>query len=275
METNIYKYDDCKLLLADLYQERCRNIPEYSCRKFATDAGFANPGFLNDVIKGRRKLSPDATERMIRVFAMTEIEGEFFRLLVNYGQAKKEEERQAIYKRMIFRRNRSKFARLHPSLVKYYQDYHYPLVRSAIEVCDFRGDYEMLSRFLDPPISTGLTKKYVRDLCDWGLVSQDRDGKYSVTSKMVEPPETLHHLVKEINKEWIKQAHAALRTLPKTKRHISSMLLNIGSETYDKILERIDTFREELFALAEKDANPDRVMLLNLQFFPKSGERSA
>ena len=102
---NIYEYDDFRLYLKDRYQEKCANDPTYSYRKFAVEATFTNPGFLNDIIKGRRKLSNEAIEKMIKVFHLSEIEAEFFRLLVAYRQTKDEERQQELYRRILFRRH--------------------------------------------------------------------------------------------------------------------------------------------------------------------------
>ena len=86
---------------------------------------------------------------------------------------------------MLFRSGKpcavcSRFARLSPSLVKYYQDYRYSLVRCAVEACDFRGDFEALGKFLDPPLAPALAKKYAQDLLEWGLISKGEDGRFQI-----------------------------------------------------------------------------------------------
>ncbi|MBN1577871.1 MAG: TIGR02147 family protein [Chitinispirillaceae bacterium] len=268
---NIYEYDDFRLYLRDCYKKKCREDPAYSYRKFAADASFTNPGFLNDVIRGRRKLSREAVEKMVRVFALSEIEAEFFRLLVSYRQEKNEEQQQELYRKILFRRNRSSFARLNPVLNKYYQDFRYSLIRTAIMTIDFKGDYEELGRFTIPPIPSAQVKKYVRDLCEWGMITQQQDGRYTVTDRVVEPPEKLRDQVKQINREWIIQAIEPLMKLPADKRHISSMLISVSKETRRKILERIESFREEIWGLVNNDpAAAEAIMLLNIQYIPKS-----
>lgn len=268
---NIYEYDDFRIYLKDSYDAKCSSDPSYSYRKFASEAGFTNPGFLNDVIKGRRKLSRGALEKMVAVFGLSDIEAEFFRLLVAYRQAKSGDERQGLYKKIVFRRNRSSFARLNPSKSRYYQDFRYPLVRAAIMSMEFTGNYEELGRFTVPPIPAAQVKKYIRDLCDWGMVTQGCDGRYSVTDLKVEPPEKLRDLVKQINREWIIQAVDPLMKLPAEKRHISSMLLSVSRSTRKKILEKIESFREEVWELVDKDdETAETVMLLNIQYIPKS-----
>jgi uncharacterized protein (TIGR02147 family) len=197
-------------------------------------------------------------------------ETDYFRLLVEYGQCKKPAKRQDLYEQMLFRRNRSSFVRLHPGVSKYYQDYHYPLIRAAIQVCDFRGDYEALARFLQPPIPLATVKKCVRDLCEWGLVEQGSDGRYRVAHQNQEPPPSLSDLVKRLNREWVVQAADALFAFNKQERHISSSLLTISEASFAEIMSRIEKFREEIFALAKKEEHPNRVMQFSIQFFPRT-----
>lgn len=270
MNIDIYTYDDFRMFLRDSFNERLKQDPDCTHRKFAADAGFSNPGFLNDVIKGRRKLSKEATDKMTAGFGLPENEAAYFGLIVSYAQANDDQERADLFRQIVSRRNRSKFARLNPSLAKYYQDYRYPLVRCAIEACDFRGDFDILASFIDPPLPLPDVKKSVRDLCDWGLVTQDTEGRYNVTSKLVEPPETLMHLIREINGEWIKHAFKALKHFPPAKRHISSILCSISDESYLRIQEKIDELRQSVFKIIEEDNNPARVVQLNIQLFPRS-----
>jgi uncharacterized protein (TIGR02147 family) len=270
MSVDIYRYDDFRLFLADCYKDKKAKDPDCSQRGFARDAGFANPGFFNEVVKGRRKLSKAAISKMVNAFGLSATEAVYFELLVQYGQARDEQKRADVYKDILSRRNRSSFTRLNPLLVKYYQDYRYPLVRCAIEASGFKGDYSRLAEFIDPPLQPAVVVKIVRDLCEWGLVEQQSDGRYALTRKMIEPPDTLRHLVRELNGEWIKHAYAALRRLPPDKRDISSLLVTVSDENYQLIQEKIQKLRNEIFAIARDDTNPQSVMQLNIQLFPRS-----
>jgi uncharacterized protein (TIGR02147 family) len=270
MAIDIYRYDDFRIFLRDSYEERMRADPGYSYRQFAKAAGFTNPGFLNDVIKGRRKLSRDATQKMAAVFGLTTNEAAYFELLVNYGQSRDETKRADAYKQILSRRNRSAFTRLDPLHARYYQDFRYPLVRCAIEASAFSGDYDRLAAYIDPPLQAAVVKKIVRDLCDWGLVEQTSDGRYLLQQKMIEPPETLRHLVRELNGEWIKHGYVALRRLPPEKRDISTLLVGISEVNFKIIQEKINALRDEIFTIARNDTNPQTVMQLNIQLFPRT-----
>lgn len=272
---DVYQYEDFRKFLEDSFEEKRKDRLDagggkYTHRLLAAEAGFSNPGYFNDVIKGRRPLSGKAMDKLIGVFGLKAGEAEYFRLLCAYGQGKDAAERQEIYQQMLFRRNRSTFVRLNPVNSKYYQDWHYPLIRSAVQVFDFRGNYEDLARFIRPPVPVATVKKCVRELCEWGLLTQDADGRYRPAHKNQEPAPSLGDLVKRLNREWVVQAADALFAFPKEERHISSGMLTVGGETYQEIMRRIEAFREEIFTLARKEEKPDRVMQFNIQYFPRS-----
>jgi uncharacterized protein (TIGR02147 family) len=271
---DIYQYEDFRRFLEDSFEEKRKAHPaaegKYTHRKLAGEAGFTNPGYFNDVVKARRTLSEAAQEKLISVFGLKSNEAEYFRLLVSYGQSKDGEARQELYKQMLFRRNRSSFVRLNPVNSKYYQDYHYPLVRSAIQVFEFRGNYEDLAKFIRPAVPVATLKKCVRDLCEWGLLKQDADGRYRPAHKNQEPAPSMGDLVKRLNREWVMQAADALFAFPKEERYIYSALLTVGADTFNEIQQRIEKFREEIIGLAKGEEKPDRVMQFNIQHFPRS-----
>lgn len=272
---DVYQYEDFRKFLEDSFEEKRKAVlvageGKFTHRRLAAEAGFANPGFFNDVVKGRRPLSDNAAEKLVAVFGLKGGEAEYFRLLCEYGQSRDPAARQELYQQMLFRRNRSSFVRLNPGISKYYQDWHYPLIRSAVQVFDFRGDYEALARFIRPPVPVATVKKCVRELCEWGLLRQDADGRYRPAHKNQEPAPSLGDLVKRLNREWVVQAADALFAFPKEERHISSGLLTVGEATYREIMRRIGAFREEIFSLAKQEEHPDRVMQLNIQYFPRS-----
>ncbi len=267
---DIYTYDDFRVYLREAFEAKKKADSTYSYRKFAKDAGILNQGYLLDVIGGKRTLSTTMLLKMAAAFGLNEGESEFLQLLADFGQAKKDDERQAHYQEILHRRNRSRFARLSPSLTKYYQDYRYPLVRCAIEATDYRGDAEALGKWLDPPLAPAVVKKIVSDLVDWKLIVRATSGQYEVTSHFVEPPPTMGSLVRRLNREWILHAAEAPFRYPPQKRHVSTLLLMVSDDTKAAILEKIENFRHDILDLVEKDPNPDGIMQMSLQFFPRS-----
>ncbi len=273
----IYEYDDYRMFLKEAYESRREEDPKYSARKFASEAGFSNPGFLNDVVKGRRKLSKDAREKMIRAFDLQAHEADFFRLLVEHNQTKDVSRRDVLYREIAKRRNHSMFTRLDPALSKYYQDPAYPLVRTAVMACDFRGNFERLSRFMFPSLPAGEIERYVEDLVEWGLIRVEPDGRYVATTEIVEPPESLGETVRRLNRRWMQQAIEAQAVLPASKRNISTRLFAVSPGTAVKMGQRIEEFTRELWDMVKNDPDtPGCVMQFGVQYFPRSknGDRA-
>jgi uncharacterized protein (TIGR02147 family) len=267
---NVYQYDDFRAFLKAAFEFLKAADPSYSYRRFARDAAVSNPGYLLDVIIGKRTLSRNQALKMAPVFGLNEAETEFLLRLTEFGQAKRDADRQTLYQDLLLRRNRSRFARFSPSLVKYYQDYHYSLVRCAVNAFDFRGDCEALGKFLEPPLAPALVRKYVQDLEEWGLIIRASGGRYHVTQKFVEPPPTLSALVRRLNREWILQASEVPFKFGPADRHISTLLIMVSEETRKKLMERAENFRKEMLDLVEKDTDPEMILQLSVQLFPKS-----
>ena len=275
MPMDIYLYDDYRKALADLWEARKASQPGLTHRVFARDAGFSNPGFLGDVVAGRRKLSADALRKMVKGFGLRSGEADFFRLLVRHNQAKDPDERHELWRHILARRSRASFTRMNPALVRYYQDHRYPLVRTALQCMDWRGEPAQLATFLDPPMAPAVAARIAQDLKTWGLVAVDENGRWKPTSDFVEPPPTLGEQVRELNRTWIGHGAEAIARFPAERRHVSSMLLSVSQETAAEVRRRIESFRTELFELLRSDRRPDRLLQLNIQYFPRSRDKEA
>jgi uncharacterized protein (TIGR02147 family) len=273
-DMNIYAYDDFRRFLHDRYEALKRSGKNCSARNFARAAGFSNPGFLNDVIKGRRTLSQEARKKLGKAFGLSEHEFEFFELLVEYGLAKKDAPRQELFKKILARRNKSAFVKLHPALSRYYQDFRYPLLHNALLACDFRGDFDRLSDFVYPSVPAAELKSRLDDMMEWGLVIRRENGRYTVTQRFIEPPATMMEQVRQLNREWIMHAAEALMKLPSEKRHMSTMLLSTTPAACKKIAEKLEAFRQEVWKIVGDDQDdPSCIMQLNLQYFPRSRKK--
>ena len=70
-------------------------------------------------------------------------------------------------------------------------------------------------------------------------------------------------------------AAGSIERFTAAERDISSVTVAVSDETVRVMQEKLQRFRRELLELAELDRQPQRVMQLNLQFFPLSKTFSA
>lgn len=270
---DIYQYDDFRIYLRDAFEARKKKDPSFSYRKFAQEAEIRNPGYLVDVIKGKRNLGGKVLAKVAGIFSIKPAEAEFLNLIVAYGQCKRPEEKQEFYRAIQIRRNHSSFARLNPAQARYFDDTLYLLLLHAVEAMDFRGDYEALGGFLEPSVAAGKVKKAIRELCEWGLVRQYSSGRYRAVNKFLEPPATMTGTVKRMNRDLILQAPEALTRFPADRRHISSVILDLSEKAARRVQDKLEEFRKEVFEIAKQDRDSSQVMQLTLIYFPKSKVR--
>ncbi len=270
---DLYQYEDYRKVLAELWRARCETDPDLTHRAFAKAAGFSNPGFLGDVLRGRRKLSDDAVVKMIKGFGLRGSEAEFFRLLTKHNQAKAPEDREEYWRQILVRRSRSSFVKMNPALSRYYQDFRYPLVRAALQCLHWKGDGSQLGAFVDPPLAPAVAARIAKDLVDWALVKVDAEGVYKVTDSFVEPPATMNEQVRHLNRVWISQGAEAIARFPADRRHVSTILLTVSDPTRREVERKIERFRQDVFELLRADNKPDQIHQLSIQFFPRSRKR--
>jgi uncharacterized protein (TIGR02147 family) len=68
----------------------------------------------------------------------------------------------------------------------------------------------------------------------------------------------------------LQQCSDALDTVPAQQRDITSLTLGVSAQTYDRIKEEIQQFRQHLLSIAEEDPNPEMVCLVAFQLLPRT-----
>jgi hypothetical protein len=124
---DVREYEDYRRFLKDRFDELHGLDAAFSQRMLARKAGFANPGFFNEVIKGRRKLSPAATAKMIAGLSMEPAVAECFTVMVEYNDSKDAIVRQSASQRLSAYRNQGG----HDSHEAEQSDQAYPIERAS------------------------------------------------------------------------------------------------------------------------------------------------
>jgi uncharacterized protein (TIGR02147 family) len=104
--TDVFAYEDYRLFLRDRFAEMQMLHPGFSQRGLARKAAIANPGFFNEVIKGRRRLSPAAAAKMAMGLDLAPEQAELFYALVEYTETREPRIKMASSRRLTQLRNR-------------------------------------------------------------------------------------------------------------------------------------------------------------------------
>lgn len=253
---DLYQYQDYRRFLKERFEELQAHDPAFSQRGLSRKAGIANPGFFNEVIKGRRRLSPAATEKMAKGLDLSVSDAKYLALMVEYNEARETKAKQSFCQQMIFRRNRKFVERLAQSHGVPLKNPTHDTVRAAIAACDFRGDFEKLSRFIWPTVAVDTVKKCVLELCEWGLVEQAEDGAF-------QPGRSAQWMAEQESME--------MHVHPPEGGAFSTDLVPVSDETYRRIMDRLDETREEMLGWVKEDSQPaTRLVQLDLHLLLRS-----
>lgn len=102
---DVFRYEDYRAFLKARFIDMQALDPAFSQRGLARKAGIANPGFFNEVIKGRRRLSPAAALKMAKGLDLSGEETEFFSTLVEYAETREPRAKLAAGNRLASMRN--------------------------------------------------------------------------------------------------------------------------------------------------------------------------
>ncbi|MGA2508548.1 MAG: TIGR02147 family protein [Chitinispirillaceae bacterium] len=268
---DIYTYTDYRLFLKDYYGERKKQQPSFSYQYFANRAGLKSKTFIYKVIAGQKALSKGAVFAVSQAMGLKKRETEYFEAMVNFTQARTEREREFYFNHLqTFGRHHSA-AQIRQDQYTYFSKWYYPALRELVAILDFKNDFKLLARSLDPPITAVQARKAVQMLLDLGLIKRTASGRYCQTDKSLTTGDHVQSLaVQAFQKENLRLAAEAIDRHKRYDRDISTLTTSISEAGFRRISEEIAAFRKKLAGIIEKDEPADRVYQINFQAFPLS-----
>ncbi len=268
---DVFGYTDYRAFLREYYARAKENVPAFSFRYFSKKAGFKSPNFLKLVMDGDRRLGPESVERFADAMGLNRDERRFFRHLVQFGQAKRDEERNAAFERITASRRFRQARRLDAGMFRYLSRWYIPAIREMAARDDFREDPAWIAGELVPKITPQEATEALELLLDFGLLVRDAKGRLT----RGDPSLTTGHEVRSLaianyHRQMLARAADSLENTPRDKRDISALTVCIEPDTVALIKDRIHDFREGILNLCDADTEPDRVYQLNIQLFPLS-----
>jgi uncharacterized protein (TIGR02147 family) len=264
---HIDDYLDYRDFLKDFYLEKKARSPYYSYRVFATQVGI-DTSYLAKVIMKKRHIAAKSIPKVAKYCGLTGRDAECFETLVNFGKAKTDRQSRMYFEKLLS----MKEAPSRTLLIKqyeYYTKWYYSAIRSVIEYFDFKGDYSLLGKQLNPAIGAREAKKAVRLLESLGLIKKDKTGRFGQTDAAISTgPQWNSAAIQAFQEETIALAREALGRHPKNTRDISTITMAINAEQFEEIRERIREFRASLIKYINEDTSPERVYHMNIQLVP-------
>jgi uncharacterized protein (TIGR02147 family) len=135
---------------------------------------------------------------------------------------------------------------------------------------DFREDGEWIARRCIPRITAAQAKKSIEVMVGLGILRRDERGKLEPADAVISSEyETKSFILRNFHGEMLGLAKEALERFDPGEREISSLTLGVSQKCYERIKERIRTFKQELLNMVIDDtADSETVCQCNFQLFP-------
>lgn len=265
---DIFRYQDHKLLLYDLFLLWQKKVRRLTFRKFSRMAGFTAPNYLKLVIDGKRKISAEALRKILLFFEFNKKESYYFENLVKMNQAQTHAQKNFYYQKLGKTPGYSLIRKGDMRIFDYYSHWYYPAIRELVSLKDFNDDPEWIATHLTPMITTHEAQKAFTSLCELGMIKKENDRWILKDTVVSTGPQINSMVVMNYHKEMISKAKKALETIPREQRNVSSLTVGVSRTTYEKMVNEVYSFQQRLLELADADYHKEQVYQINFQLFP-------
>lgn len=266
----IYEYDNYRFFLNDFFAEQKTLKESFSHRAFAKKAGFASSSFFSHVVDGKRNLTDNSTEKMIKGISLRGKKATFFRTLVQYNQADTVENRENLYKKLSKIRKSSNLFAVSQKQWQYYDEWYYPVIRELAPSPNWDGDYKKLGMLVSPAITPDKAKKAVNLLLEIGMLTEE-NGQFIQAHEGVTAKDVPSVVTRKMRREYIHLAEEAMENLPLEERLISGVTVTLTEQQYKEIEIRLNEIRQLILSEGLGEAEGEgKVFQINFQMFPLS-----
>lgn len=266
---NIYPYTDYRNLLKDYYFFQKKEIRSFSYRYFAVKSGVS-ASLFKDIIEGRRRLSLEVMHKYSAAMNLTPKEIDYFSAIVQFINSKTTEDKNFYFTEMLRLRGSSAVKMIDKGQYEFFRSWYHSALREMVSLPDFVEDYELIAKRCIPKITAAQAKKSIEIMLHLGILLRDEKGALKPSDTVISSEYELKSLIlRNFHSEMIGLAKEALDRFEPSEREISSLTLGVSQKCYDRIKERIRTFKQELLNMVIDDTTSSEIVCqCNFQLFP-------
>ena len=270
----ITEYQNYREYMRDFYEERKRSSL-FSWREFSKLAGFASPNFMQLVCEGKSRLSKTGVEKVADAMGLAGADRDYFFAMERFGDARSDSMKLQAFNEMqkIAKENRLRV--VDAEAFKYFESWVNPVLRELAPIMPGAKPLE-LARQCYPVVSAAEVRHSLDFMCHAEFLKKVGEDAYEQTEKVVTgSTEAIPLALRSMNRQMSKFATEAIDEIPPEKRHITGVTLGMSESTYQWLVQKLETLRQQVVAMAAKEKEYDKVYRLNLQLFPLTKGREA
>ena len=253
--------------MRDFYEERKRSS-FFSWREFSKLAGFTSPNYIQLVCEGKSRLSKNGVEKVAEAMGLAGADRDYFLAMERFGDAKNDASKIQAFNEMqkIAKENRLRV--VDAEAFKYFESWVNPVLRELAPIMPGAKPLE-LAHHCYPVVSAAEVRHSLDFMCHAEFLKKIGEDTYVQTEKVVTgSSEAIPLALRSMNRQMSKLATEAIDELPPETRHIAGVTLGMSEATYQWLVQKLETLRLQVVAMAAKEKEYDKVYRLNLQLFP-------
>lgn len=245
-------------------QQRQEKNKRYSMRKFARDLSFS-PSGLCEVLKGRKKLSEDATLRVISRLKLKSKEADYFTEVCSYERCRNPEAKSMIQDRIGQKHRQRPTVDLNVDFFKIVSDWYHSAILASCEL-SHEVNALTLSRMLNVPAFEIV--QAVERLKRLNLLKSEANGTLSSVDKDVMvstqvPSEALQKYTRQL----FQKADEAQKEQSNQERVFATEVFAFDEKDIPKLKELTNDYLDNVVKLAKKGSSKRHVFALGVQAF--------
>lgn len=269
---SIYNYSDYRQYIKDYYETHKAISPSFSFRYLSQKAGINSSAFFKFIIEGKRNLTKKTILKTCSALKLKDKDAEYFENLVFFNQARTIKEKNHYFDKLIEKQRARNVKILGKDQYDYFSAWYHCIIRELVTMYDFKENYGILGRMLNPPITEKQARDSVKLLLKLGFLKKVND-QYEQTEPLVSTgPGIRAHQIVQHQIEMLRRAIDSYDNCIPENRLGSSTTFSISRQTFKTFVKRIRELRAQLMEMARNDNNPELVYQLNINLFSLSKE---
>lgn len=260
--------------MRDFYEERKRSSL-FSWREFSKLAGFTSPNYIQLVCEGKSRLSKTGVEKVATAMELAGSDRDYFLAMERFGDAKSDSKKIQAFNEMqnIAKENRLRV--VDGEAFKYFESWVNPVMRELAPIMPGTKPLE-LARNCYPVVSAAEVRQSLDFMVHANFLKKVGEDTYVQTEKVVTGSSAAIPLaLRSMNRQMSKFATDAIDDIPPEKRHTAGVTLGMSNATYKWLVQKLESLRQQVVAMAAKEKDYDKVYRLNLQLFPLTKGKEA
>jgi uncharacterized protein (TIGR02147 family) len=263
----LYEYTDYRLFLKTFYEERKQQDYFFSYRFMGERIGLDH-SYLVKILNGARQLPEHILDKVTSFCGLDSKQSEYFKAMVQFSKANKDADIKHWFERMLILKSVTSQG-IDDCHYRYFQSWVHAAVRSALDLNNYRDEYDLLAKSLRPTISTSQAKESIELLLSLGMIQRDLNGTLVSTNRHLNTPTTWRSVaIRNYQKECIKLSLEAIDRFAPKDRDISTITMSLPVDRLLEIKELAEQFRNSVVTRINDMDKPNRVYQLNIQLFP-------